>query len=93
MFACVGAMTPGVSIKTDSIEAASVLIEMGAATRAAYMHRSWVNLDWNIPEEELKARLEHSYRLIRASLPKKMKAVLGHIAIAIALLFGVWALV
>lgn len=60
MFACVGAMTPGVSIKTDSIEAASLLIEMGAATRAAYMHRSWVNLDWNIPEEELKARLEHS---------------------------------
>jgi len=70
-------MTPGVAIKTDSIEAASLLIEMGAATRAAYMHRSWENLDWNIPEEELKARLEHAYRLIRASLPKKVQAGLG----------------
>jgi predicted DNA-binding protein (MmcQ/YjbR family) len=77
MFACVGAMSPGVSIKTNSIETAALLIEMGAAERAAYLHRSWVKLDWDVPDEELQARLEHSYRLIRASLPKKVQAGLG----------------
>jgi len=77
MFACMGAITPGVSIKTDSIEAASLLIEMGVAAKAAYMHRSWVNLDWDVPDEELRARLEASYRLIRKGLPKKVQAGLG----------------
>lgn len=77
MFACVGAIRTGVSIKTDSREAASRLIEMGAAERARSMHRTWLNLDGAIPDEELKAQLERSYRLIRASLPKKGQAGLG----------------
>jgi predicted DNA-binding protein (MmcQ/YjbR family) len=77
MFACIGAIEPGVSIKTESVEAAALLIEMGVAERARYMHKSWVSLNWDLPEEELRARLEKSYALIRASLPKKVQAALG----------------
>ncbi len=77
MFACMGSETLGVSVKTQSIEDAAMLIEMGAAKRAPYFHRSWINLDWDLPEEELRARLENSYRIIRASLPKKVQVGLG----------------
>ena len=31
MFACIGSKLPGVAIKTDSIETATMLIEMGSA--------------------------------------------------------------
>ena len=46
MFACTGAMTPGVSVKTDSIETAEMLIDAGVGVKAPYFHRSWVNLPW-----------------------------------------------
>ena len=77
MFACIGAVKPGVSVKTDSIETAEMLIEAGVAVKAPYFHRSWVNLAWGTPEDELRHRLEASYRLVRASLPKKVQAQLG----------------
>jgi predicted DNA-binding protein (MmcQ/YjbR family) len=64
-------------VKTESIEAAALLIDMGAATKAAYMHKSWVSLAEDLPEAELRARLERSYALIRAGLPKKVQAGLG----------------
>ena len=44
MFACIGAVTPGVSVKTDSIETAEMLIDAGVGVKAPYFHRSWVNL-------------------------------------------------
>lgn len=74
MFACVGAVTPGVSVKTDSIETAVMLIEVGVGVKAPYFHRSWVNLPWGTPEDELRHRLTTSYKLVRASLPKKVQA-------------------
>jgi predicted DNA-binding protein (MmcQ/YjbR family) len=77
MFACIGAVMPGVSVKTDSIETAEMLIEAGVAVRAPYFHRSWVNLPWGTSDDELRHRLEASYKLIRANLPKKVQAVLG----------------
>lgn len=76
MFACIGAMTPGVSVKTDCIEAAEMLIEAGVATRAPYFHRSWVNLPYDTPQDELYHRLEASYRLVRAGLTKRTQASL-----------------
>ena len=76
MFACIGAVMPGVSIKTDSIETAAMLIDSGVGVKAPYFHRSWVNLPWDTPEEELRHRLASSYRLIRASLTKKLQATL-----------------
>ena len=46
VFACIGAVIPGVSVKTDSIETAQMLIDAGVGVKAPYFHRLWVNLPW-----------------------------------------------
>jgi predicted DNA-binding protein (MmcQ/YjbR family) len=74
MFACIGAVLPGVSVKTDCIETAEMLIDAGVGVKAPYFHRSWVNLPWGTSDDELRHRLAASYRLVRASLPKKVQA-------------------
>ena len=74
MFACIGAVTPGVSVKTDSIETAEMLIDAGIGKKAPYFHRSWVNLPWGTAEDELRYRLTASYRLVRSGLTKKVQA-------------------
>ena len=76
MFACIGAVTPGVSVKTDSIETAEMLIDAGVGVKAPYFHRSWVNLPWETPEDELRHRLAASYKLVRSGLTKKVQAQL-----------------
>ena len=77
MFACIGAVMPGVSVKTDSIETAEMLIDAGVGVKAPYFHRSWINIAFDTPEEELRARLAASYRLVRKSLTKKAQAALA----------------
>jgi predicted DNA-binding protein (MmcQ/YjbR family) len=77
MFACIGAVMPGVSVKTDSVATAEMLIDLGVGGKAPYFHRSWINLSFDAPEDELRHRLEASYRLVRASLPKKLQASLA----------------
>jgi predicted DNA-binding protein (MmcQ/YjbR family) len=79
MFACIGSVTPGVSVKTDSIETAEMLIDAGIGVKAPYLHRSWVSLPWETDDDELRHRLEASYRIIRANLTKKLQAKLGPI--------------
>jgi len=54
MFACIGAVTPGVSVKTDSIETAELLIDAGVGQRAPYFHRSWILLPFDAPRDELR---------------------------------------
>ena len=76
MFACIGAVTPGVSVKTDSIETAGMLIEAGVGVKAPYFHRSWILLPFDTSKDELRHRLQQSYRLVRASLTKKAQAAL-----------------
>lgn len=76
MFASMGAVLPGVSIKTENIEMAVLLIEAGVGVKAPYFHRSWVNLSWDMPEDELRQRLAASYRLVRAKLTRKLQASL-----------------
>jgi predicted DNA-binding protein (MmcQ/YjbR family) len=76
MFACIGAVMPGVSVKTDSVETAEMLIETGIGVKAPYFHRSWINLPWGTSEDELRHRLKASYRLVRAGLTKKVQAQL-----------------
>lgn len=76
MFASIGAVMPGVAVKTDSVETAAMLIEMGVGAKAPYFHRSWVLLDWDMAPDELRDRLSQSYRLVRSSLPKKRQAEL-----------------
>jgi predicted DNA-binding protein (MmcQ/YjbR family) len=77
MFACMGAVMPGVSVKTDSVETATMLIEVGAGVRAPYFHRSWINLPFDAPDDVLRHRLQESYRLVRKGLPKKVQAEFG----------------
>ena len=79
MFASIGAITPGVAVKTDSIDTASMLIEMGVGTKAPYFHRSWILLPWDMEPDELRQRLLSSYRLVRAGLTKKLQAELPDI--------------
>jgi predicted DNA-binding protein (MmcQ/YjbR family) len=77
IFALVGAVTPGVSVKTEGIETAEMLIAAGVGVKAPYLHRSWINLPWGTPEDELRHRLAASYRLVRAGLTRRAQAALG----------------
>ena len=54
IFAIVGTSTGAVSVKTDGIETAELLIEAGVATRAPYLHRSWVALPLHADPDELR---------------------------------------
>lgn len=76
MFACVGSVGDGVSVKTPDIETAQMLIDAGVGIKAPYFHRSWVRLPWSTESEEMRHRLESSYDIIRTSLPKKVQATL-----------------
>lgn len=74
MFACIGPANDGVSVKTPSIEDAALLIEMERAVRAPYFHRSWVRVDWDaVPVDELRDRIETSYRIVFGGLTKKLQ--------------------
>jgi predicted DNA-binding protein (MmcQ/YjbR family) len=79
LFALIGATEDhGVSVKCPDVETAGLLIEMGRAERAPYLHPSWVRIPWGrVPEAELAERLDTSYRLIRERLPKRIQAALG----------------
>ncbi|MEX0281482.1 MAG: MmcQ/YjbR family DNA-binding protein [Arenibacterium sp.] len=73
MFACIGSVTPGVSVKTRDIETAQMLIDAGIGQKAPYFHRSWILLPWDTETDELEHRLSASYDLVRASLTKKLQ--------------------
>ena len=81
MFACTGAVSPGVSVKTADIETAEMLIAAGIAVKAPYFHRSWVNLRFDglggISTDELHHRLGNSYHIIRSALPKRVQSALA----------------
>lgn len=74
MFACIGAVLPGVSVKTESVEMAQMLIDAGVGVKAPYFHRSWLLLPPETDPEETEHRLRVSYDLIRSKLPKKVQA-------------------
>ena len=73
MFACMGSVTSGVSVKTDSVETAEMLIEFGVGRKAPYFHRSWIAIPWDLPEEELRHRIAESYRIVRSGLSRKAR--------------------
>ncbi len=77
MFACIGAVMPGVSVKTPDVETAEMLIEAGVGRKAPYFHRSWVLLPEATAEAELRHRLRVAYATIRGGLPKKAQATLA----------------
>ena len=77
MFACIGSMDEGVSVKTQDIETASMLIDAGVGIKAPYFHRSWIRLMPDVAEGELRHRIEGSYDIVRAGLTKKLQASLA----------------
>ncbi|WP_299725399.1 MmcQ/YjbR family DNA-binding protein [uncultured Tateyamaria sp.] len=78
MFACIGMANDGVSVKCADVEAARFLIEIGAAEKAKYFHRSWVRVPFDGKDaEEFRDRIHASYGLIRAALPKKTQGLLA----------------
>ena len=77
LFAIVGSLGQGVSVKTDSVETAAMLIDAGAATRAPYCHASWVNVPLDADQDELEHRIGASYALVHASLTRKVRDALG----------------
>ncbi len=77
MFACIGAVAPGVSVKTSDIETAQMLIEAGVGRKAPYFHQSWINLAEDCPPDELRHRILTSYDLVRAGLTKKAQSALA----------------
>ena len=76
MFACIGAVDPGVSVKCDSIETAEMLKEAGVAQHARYFHKSWVRLAEGVPGDELLHRIVTSYDIVRAGLPANVRRAL-----------------
>jgi predicted DNA-binding protein (MmcQ/YjbR family) len=76
MFACIGAMTPGVAVKCADVETATLLIETGLAARAPYFHRSWALLPETVADDELAHRVRASYALIRKGLPATVRRAL-----------------
>ncbi len=78
LFAVIGSMDTGVSVKCADGEAAQLLIDLGRAERAPYFHRSWVHIPWDrVEDDEMRDRIVASYGLIRDKLPKKVQAALG----------------
>ncbi|AUH34688.1 MmcQ/YjbR family DNA-binding protein [Paracoccus tegillarcae] len=79
MFAVIGAVNEAVAVKTDGIDTAEMLIEAQVARRAAYFHRSWIELPLGTAPDELEHRITASYRIIREKLPKKVQAGLAEL--------------
>ena len=77
MFACIGAIDPGVSVKCPDIDMAEMLIAAGVGTRARYFHRSWIRLPETVREDELRVRVRVSYDIVRRGLTKKLQVTLG----------------
>jgi len=77
MYAVMGTMSDGVSVKCADVEFAEMLIESGRAVKAPYFYRSWVRIEPGAMEAgELRDRIRISYDLIRAKLPKKLRDAL-----------------
>ncbi|WP_425045333.1 MmcQ/YjbR family DNA-binding protein [Primorskyibacter sp. S87] len=76
MFACIGSMADGVSVKTPDVETAQMLIEAGIGEKAPYFHRSWIRLPMETETDELRHRLHSSYDIVRGALTKKLQATL-----------------
>jgi len=76
MFACFGAVEPGVSVTTPDIETAAMLIDTGTAVRAPYFHRSWVRFLPEAAMDEVVYRVDASYDIVRSGLTRKVQAAL-----------------
>lgn len=65
-------MEPGLTVKCRDVETAEMVRAASGATRAPYMHASWVRLPEGTDRDEAYHRIEASYDLIRAALPRRL---------------------
>lgn len=73
MFALIGAVLEGVSVKCRDVETAEMLKDAGVAHDVRYLHKSWVRLPENAEQDELRHRILMSYDLVRAKLPASVR--------------------
>ena len=71
MFAAMGALDPGVSVKTPDVGAASPPIDVGLGGRARCVHRPWIRPPEGAGEAGLSRRIEASRDVVRAGLPAR----------------------
>ncbi len=76
MFASIGTLGGGVALKCASIDEALHLEDMFGWPKAPYFHRSWVFVPLDTSEDELRHRIENSYRTVWLGLSKKLQATL-----------------
>ena len=76
MFACIGTMADGVSVKCDDVETAEMLIDAGVGIKAPYFHKSWIKLPLSVSDDDLRHRVIASYDKVRGGLTKKLQAQL-----------------
>ena len=76
MFTCIGARGDGVAVKCASIDDALHLEYLFGWPKAPYFHRSWVLMPLDTARDEMRHRIESSYRIVRVSLTKKAQAAL-----------------
>ena len=73
MFACMGSMSEGVSVKCADIETAGLLKDAGIAQNAPYFHKSWVRFDEHADVSEVEQRIAQSYEIVFSKLPAKVR--------------------
>lgn len=83
MFACFGHAekralnTENVAVKCRDVDTATMLIDAGAAHKAPYFHKSWVQLDLpTLDADEATHRIAISYDTICRGLPKSIREAL-----------------
>ncbi|MFK7745135.1 MAG: MmcQ/YjbR family DNA-binding protein [Roseobacter sp.] len=83
MFACFGHSdkralnTEHVAVKCTDADTATMLIDAGAARKAPYFHKSWVQLDLpSLDTDEAQHRVAVSYDTIHRGLPKSIREAL-----------------
>ena len=79
MFASIGSMGAGVAVKCATVQDALHLEDIHGWPKAPYFHRSWVLLPLDLDADELRHRIETSYRILRKSLTKKLQSTLAPI--------------
>ncbi|SHI29532.1 MmcQ/YjbR family DNA-binding protein [Wenxinia saemankumensis] len=76
LFAVIGAAGAAVAVKCASVDEAEHLMDLFGWRKAAYFHRSWVEMPLGTEADLLRHRLEASHATILAGLPRKVRTAL-----------------
>ncbi len=78
MYAVMGTVNAGVTLKCVDANTAAYLLDFGLAQKPSYLPRgNWVFVPWgSMATEELRDLLTSAYRTQRSKLPKRVQAEL-----------------